>query len=181
MRPAFLGLFCSAVALVSLALVAAVASGGGPATASAGAGLSYGARTVQGETLWIRLRPNRQSIASLELGWQGTAGRCTNGETFYSATYAGGENAQAIPVKAGQFRKQLSDRYHEGRTSIVEKFQIQGRIDGARAVGQFTVEVRARRPDGSGYTCNVGPIPFTAVNRRAVSASRFRPEAPRVA
>lgn len=77
---------------------------------------------------------------------------------------AAAQQRQAIPVKAGQFRKQLSDRYHEERTSIVEKFQIQGRIDGARAVGQFTVEVRARRPDGSGYTCNVGPIPFTAVN-----------------
>src|SRR5215211_1716455 len=77
---------------------------------------------------------------------------------------AAAQQRQAIPVKAGQFRKQLSDRYHEERTSIVERFQIQGRIDGARAVGQFTVEVRARRPDGSGYACNVGPIPFTAVN-----------------
>jgi hypothetical protein len=69
-------------------------------------------------------------------------------------------DAPELPTRGGH----ISDRCLDGRTSIVERFQIQGRIDGARAVGQFTVEVRARRPDGSGYTCNVGPIAFTAVN-----------------
>jgi hypothetical protein len=163
-RPAFLGLFCSTVALVSLALAATVASGDGSATASARAGLSYGARTSQGETLWIRLRPDRRRIASLELGWEGEAGRCTNRQTFYSATYAGGENAQVIPVRAGAFHKRLTDRYFDGSTAIVERFDIQGHIDAARAVGQFTVRVNAKRPDGTGYRCSVGPIPFTAVN-----------------
>jgi hypothetical protein len=163
-RPTFLGLFCCAVALVSLALAAAVARGGSPPTASARAGLSYGARTSQGETLWIRLRPDRRRIASLEVGWEGEAGRCSNRQAFYSYTYAGGENAQVIPVSAGAFHKQLTDRYFEGTTTIVEKFDIQGRIDAARAVGRFTVQVNAKRPDGTGYRCDVGPIPFTAVN-----------------
>lgn len=164
MRSAFLCLLCSTVALVSLAIAAAVASGGGPVTASSRAGLSYGALTSQGETLWLRLRPDRTRIASLEVGWEGEAGRCTNRQTFYSFTYAGGENAQVIPVRAGAFHKQLTDRYFEGGTAIVERFEIQGRVDAARAVGQFTVQVSARRRDGSGYRCNVGPIPFTAVN-----------------
>jgi hypothetical protein len=164
MRPAFIGLCCSTVALVSLPLAATVASGGTPATSSAQAGLVYGARTSQGDTLWIRLRPDRRRIASLEVDWEGEAGRCTNRQTFYSGTYAGGENAQVMPVTAGSFHKQLTDRYFEGTTAIAEKFEIRGRIDAARAVGQFTVQVNARRPDGTGYRCNVGPIPFTAVN-----------------
>jgi hypothetical protein len=163
-KPAFLGLFCSTVALVSLALGATVASGGGPSAASAGPGLSYGARTSQDETLWIRLHSDRTRVASLEVGWEVEAGRCTNHKASYGYTYAGGENARAIPVKAGAFHKQLIDRYFDGSTAIAERFEIQGRIDPARAVGQFTVQVNAERPDGTGYRCNVGPIPFTAVN-----------------
>jgi tetratricopeptide (TPR) repeat protein len=75
-----------------------------------------------------------------------------------------GENAQVIPVRAGALHKQLTDRYFEGSTAIAERFDIQGRIDAARAVGQFKVQVNAKRPDGTGYRCSVGPIAFTAVN-----------------
>ena len=58
----------------------------------------------------------------------------------------------------------MTDRYFEGSTAIVENFEIEGRIDAARAVGQFTVKVRAERRDGTGFRCTAGPIPFTAVN-----------------
>ena len=64
-------------------------------------------------------------------------------------TYAGGESGRVIPVTAGAFRKHVTDRYFEGSTAIVENFEIEGSIDAARAVGQFTVKVRAERRDGT--------------------------------
>jgi hypothetical protein len=164
MRPASLGLFAVTVALVALSIVATVASGGSPTTAPARPGLSYGALTPQGEPVWIRLRPDRKRIASLEAAWEAPAARCTHRQVFWSFTYSGGENGRVIPVTAGQFRSHVTDRYFEGTTAIVENFEIEGRIDAARAVGQFTVKVDAKRRDGTGYRCNVGPIPFTAVN-----------------
>jgi len=164
MRPAFLGLFCSAVALVSLGLAATIASGGTEVTAPARAGISYGALTSQAETVWIRLRPDRKRIASLEAGWEAPASRCTNRRPFYSFSFTGGENGRVVPVRSGAFRTQLTDRYFEGGTSIVERFEVEGRIDAAKAVGKFTAKVTTERPDGSGYRCNLGPIRFTAVN-----------------
>ena len=164
MRLASFGLFSASVALVSLAVAATVANGGSPAAAAARAGLSYGALTPQGETVWIRLRPDRRRIASLEASWEAPAAKCTNRHAFWSYTSAGGEFGRVIPVTAGRFSKQVTDRYFEGRTAIVENFQIEGRVDASTAVGQFTVKVSAKRPDGTGYRCDTGPIPFRAVN-----------------
>jgi hypothetical protein len=164
MRPAFVGMFCSAVALVSLGLAATIASGGTGASAPARAGISYGALTSQAETVWIRLRPDRKRIASLEAGWEAPASRCTNHRPFYSFSYTGGENGRIVPVRSGGFRTQLTDRYFEGGTAIVERFEVAGRIDAAKAVGQFTAKVTAVRPDGSSYRCSLGPIRFRAVN-----------------
>jgi hypothetical protein len=164
MRPVPLGLSCAAVALVSLALAAAVATGGKPAVGSATVGVSYGALTSQGYALWIRLRPDRQRIASLEVSWEAPAARCSNRKTFYDASYLGGENSHVIPVTAGAFSKRAVERYFDGSTAIVENFRVQGRIDDLQAVGQFTVKLTAKRRDGTSYTCNVGPVPFTARN-----------------
>ena len=164
MRLASLGLFSATVALVSLAVAATVASGGGPTTAPTRAGLSYGALTPQGETVWIRLRPDRNRIASLEASWGAPAARCSHRQEFWSFTYAGGESGRVIPVTGGAFRKQVTDRYFEGSTSIVENLEIKGRIDPSKVVGELTATVRAEHQDGTGYRCNVGPIPFTAVN-----------------
>jgi hypothetical protein len=164
MKPAFLVPLGVTLALGSLALTSVVAGSERQASAAAAGGISYGARTPQGETLWIRLRPDRRRIANLELSWEGRAARCTHRQTYYSSTFAGGENGYVIPVRAGQFRKRFTDRFFEGATAISEDFQIQGRISRSQAVGQFTVKVTARRGDGTGYRCNVGPVPFKAVN-----------------
>lgn len=164
MRLASLGLFSATVALVSLAVAATVASGGSSTAAQTRTGISYGALTRQGETVWIRLRPDRRRIASLEAAWEAPAARCTNRQAFWSFTFAGGETGRPIPVSRGAFRKRLTDRYDEGSTSIVEIFQIEGRVDAAEVVGQFTVQVNAERPNGTGYRCTAGPIPFRAVN-----------------
>jgi hypothetical protein len=104
-RLASFGLFSASVALVSLAVAATVANGGSSTGAPARAGLSYGALTPQAETVWIRLRPDRRRIASLEAGWEAPAAKCTHRQVFWSYTYAGGESGRVIPITAGRFSK----------------------------------------------------------------------------
>jgi hypothetical protein len=163
MRPLGLALLCAAIAVPAVAL-ATGPSGGRSTTGAARVGVSYGALTPQGYALWVRLRRDRQRVASLEMGWEAPAARCSNRKTFYSSSYLGGENFELIPVKAGQFTKRAKDRYFDGTTAIVEDVRVQGRITPAATTGSFTATVNARRRDGTRYTCSVGPVAFRAVN-----------------
>lgn len=50
--------------------------------AAAKPGIVYGGFTKQGAQVWIRLRPDRRSIASLHLDWRASAAQCTNGRPW---------------------------------------------------------------------------------------------------
>jgi hypothetical protein len=155
--------FGGAVALVAAALAATTANGGYSASTPAGEGISYGG-LHHGEALWLRLGPDRASIAVFEVPWTVPASKCSNHKRYTSFTAMGREWDRPTPVAGGRFDQHLIDRYRYRGVSYVEDFNIAGAIDAEQAAGEFQVKVTAKKRGHKRYTCKSDPMSFKVLN-----------------
>jgi hypothetical protein len=142
----------------------AFAGGAQTATGAAKAGFTYGALTPQNDHIWFRLRRDRKVIVSHEVEWVRPRQPMHQRATWYSFTKLGSEHGRPMPVKKGTFTKTAVDRYPWKDQAIIEQFRIDGSITPDAITGRITVNVTAKLPDGSGYTCALGPLRYRAVN-----------------
>ena len=148
--------------LCAAAIVPTAAAGSeSPVRAAATVGVTYGAIDPQGGHLWFKLRKDRKAFVSHEAEWYA---KCSDGDYFYSETFMGSEHGKKMPVRNGRFASSDVDRYFNGDANVTETYRISGRVTAAAIKGQFTVKVTGSRDDGSGYTCNAGPVRFNAAN-----------------
>jgi hypothetical protein len=111
--------------------------------------------------VWLKLRKDRKAFLSHEVEWYAN---CSDGDRFYSETFLGSEHGRAMPVRNRRFATRAVDRYGYGGAEITEEYQISGRITAAAINGRFTVRVTGTFDDGTSFTCNAGPVRFSAVN-----------------
>ena len=96
--------------LAAIALCAFVALPALDASAAPKPGIVHGGHTKQGAQVWIRLRPDRRSIASLHLDWLASRSQCTNGRPLLIPEDLGAENGfPALKLHRGHFSQTVSE------------------------------------------------------------------------
>lgn len=135
------------------------------ASAAPKPGIVYGGTTKQGAQVWIRLRPDRRSIASLHLDWRASAAQCTNGRPLVVPEDLGAENGfPALKLKRGRFAQTVSEHAFAADGSGPESFTIAGKATDAKIAGTFTARVTIDITGGGSYTCTLPKTTFSAVN-----------------
>lgn len=67
-----------------------------------------------------------------------------------------------IKVARGAFHARFTDSFTGQGVAAVERVSIEGRVSARRVNATFSVHVTATRPSGSGFECQLGPVPLTA-------------------
>lgn len=151
--------------LAAIALCAFAALPALPASAAPKPGIVYGGHTKQGAQVWIRLRPDRRSIASLHLDWRASASQCTNGRPMVVPEDLGAENGfPALKLRGGRFAQTVSERSFGNDGSGPESFTIAGKVTDAKVTGTFSARVTIDVTGGGQYSCTLRRTSFSAVN-----------------
>ena len=151
--------------LAAMALCAFVALPALGASAAPKSGIVYGGHTKQGAQVWIRLRPDRRSIASLHLDWRASASQCTNGRQMVMPEDLGAANGfPAIKLRHGRFSQTVSEHAFGADGSGPEGFTIAGTVTDAKIAGTFSASVTIDVAGGASYDCTLPRTSFSAVN-----------------
>jgi hypothetical protein len=155
------------LACASLAIVASHTLGLSAASSKPPAkpGLAYGGHTAQGAQVWVRLRPDRRTIASLHLDWRASAAQCTDGRPLVMPEDLGADNGfPAIKLHGGRFAQTVPERAFSGDGSGPERFTIAGTVTDAAVRGTFSGQVTIDVQAGGQYVCTLPRTSFHAVN-----------------
>jgi len=151
--------------LAAIALCAFAALPALPASAAPKPGIVYGGHTKQGAQVWIRLRPDRRSIASLHLDWLASRSQCTNDRPIVMPEDLGAENGfPTLKIRHGRFSQTVSERAGADDGSGQERFTIAGTVSDAKIAGTFSASVTIDVTGGGSYTCTLPRTSFSAVN-----------------
>lgn len=151
--------------LAAIALCAFAALPALDASAAPKPGIVYGGHTKQGAPVWIRLRPDRRSIANLSLEWRASASQCTNGRPLAMPEDLGAENGfPALKLRGGRFSQTVSEHAFGAEGTGPESFTIAGKVTDAKVTGSFSARVTIDLTGGGSYSCTLPKTTFSAVN-----------------